>query len=104
MCSACCWSTVTLLTAACILLPLVLLGAAERDFSRRRRRTSCYFAAIGFGFMLVEISQVQRLTIFLGHPVYSLSVVLFSLLLSSGVGQPFDRRAFADGGSGQPRD
>ena len=43
-----------------------------------------YFAAIGFGFMLVEISQVQRLTIFLGHPVYSLSVVLFSLLLSSG--------------------
>ena len=36
--------------------------------------------------MLVEISQVQRLTIFLGHPVYSLSVVLFSLLLSSGLG------------------
>jgi hypothetical protein len=36
--------------------------------------------------MLVEISQVQRLTIFLGHPVYSLSVVLFSLLLSSGAG------------------
>jgi hypothetical protein len=45
-----------------------------------------YFAAIGFGFMLVEISQVQRLTIFLGHPVYSLSVVLFSLLLASGLG------------------
>jgi hypothetical protein len=45
-----------------------------------------FFAAIGFGFMLVEISQVQRLTIFLGHPVYSLSVVLFSLLLSSGAG------------------
>jgi len=45
-----------------------------------------FFAAIGFGFMLVEISQVQRLTIFLGHPVYSLSVVLFSLLLSSGLG------------------
>ena len=50
-----------------------------------------YFAAIGFGFMLVEISQLQRLTIFLGHPAYSLSVVLFSLLVSSGVGQPFHR-------------
>ena len=36
--------------------------------------------------MLVEISQLQRLTIFLGHPAYSLSVVLFSLLVSSGVG------------------
>ena len=45
-----------------------------------------YFAAIGFGFMLIEISQLQRLTIFLGHPAYSLSVVLFSLLVSSGLG------------------
>ena len=34
----------------------------------------------------MEISQLQRLTIFLGHPAYSLSVVLFSLLVSSGVG------------------
>jgi hypothetical protein len=45
-----------------------------------------YFAAIGLGFMLIEISQLQRLTIFLGHPAYSLSVVLFSLLVSSGLG------------------
>ena len=77
-------ATVTLMTAACILLPLVrarrtvdLHGAAPH---------LVYFAAIGFGFMLVEISQLQRLTIFLGHPAYSLSVVLFSLLVSSGVG------------------
>jgi hypothetical protein len=47
---------------------------------------SIYFLAIGFGFMLIEISQMQRLTIFLGHPTYSLSVVLFTLLLSTGVG------------------
>ena len=36
--------------------------------------------------MLVEISQMQRLIIFLGHPTYSLSVVLFSLLLAGGIG------------------
>jgi len=36
--------------------------------------------------MLVEISQMQRLIIYLGHPTYSLSVVLFALLLSSGLG------------------
>jgi len=47
---------------------------------------SIFFAAIGFGFMLVEISQMQRLIIFLGHPTYGLSVVLFALLLSSGLG------------------
>ena len=45
-----------------------------------------YFAAIGFGFIFVEISQMQRLIIFLGHPTYSLSVVLFTLLISSGLG------------------
>ena len=45
-----------------------------------------FFSAIGLGFMLIEISQMQRLIIFLGHPIYGLSVVLFSLLLSSSLG------------------
>jgi SAM-dependent methyltransferase len=45
-----------------------------------------YFCAIGMGFMLVEISQMQRLMVFLGHPVYGLSVVLFTILLASGIG------------------
>lgn len=45
-----------------------------------------YFSGIGLGFMLIEISQMQRLMIFLGHPVYGLSVVLFTLLLFSGIG------------------
>jgi hypothetical protein len=76
--------TVTLLTASCILLPLLL--SAERQHFIGAGPHLVFFAAIGLGFMLVEISQVQRLTIFLGHPVYSLSVVLFSLLLSSGAG------------------
>jgi hypothetical protein len=76
--------TVTVLTLSCILLPLAL-SARRADFHGAAWHL-LFFAAIGFGFMLVEISQVQRLTIFLGHPVYSLSVVLFSLLLSSGAG------------------
>src|SRR5215468_5273637 len=45
-----------------------------------------YFSAIGLGFMLIEISQMQRLMVFLGHPVYGLSVVLFTILLFSGAG------------------
>jgi hypothetical protein len=36
--------------------------------------------------MLIEISQMQRLMVFLGHPVYGLSVVLFTILLFSGIG------------------
>jgi SAM-dependent methyltransferase len=45
-----------------------------------------YFSSIGMGFMLIEISQLQRLTVFLGHPVYALGVVLFIILLFSGIG------------------
>jgi SAM-dependent methyltransferase len=45
-----------------------------------------YFSAIGMGFMLIEISQMQRLTVFLGDPVYALGVVLFTILLFSGLG------------------
>lgn len=45
-----------------------------------------YFLLIGIGFMMVEISLLQRMSVFLGHPVYSLSVVLFSLILTTGMG------------------
>jgi hypothetical protein len=76
--------TVVVLTASCILVPLWLAG--PRADLRGVVPHLIFFGAIGLGFMLIEISQVQRLTVFLGHPVYSLSVVLFSLLLSSGAG------------------
>jgi spermidine synthase len=45
-----------------------------------------YFSAIGLGFMLIEMAQMQRLMVFLGHPVYGLSVVLFTILIFSGIG------------------
>lgn len=45
-----------------------------------------YFAALGIGYMLVEISLMQRFILFLGHPTYSLSLVLAAMLASSGLG------------------
>ena len=36
--------------------------------------------------MMAEIAFLQRISVFLGHPVYALSVVLFSLILSTGLG------------------
>jgi len=46
-----------------------------------------YFGALGAGFMLIEVSVLQRFVLLLGHPVYSLTVTLFSLLLGTGPGQ-----------------
>ena len=47
---------------------------------------TAYFVLIGSGFMMVEIALLQRMSVFLGHPVYALSVVLFSLILWAGFG------------------
>lgn len=58
----------------------------------QRTRYLLYFAAIGVGFMLVEISLIHRLTVYLGHPTYSFVVVLFSILLASGFGSLLSER------------
>src|SRR3982751_4877038 len=74
--------TVTLLTILCILVPLWM----RRGSGHGAVPLFAFFIAIGLGFMLIETSQMQRLIIALGHPTYGLSVVLFALLLSSGLG------------------
>ena len=67
-----------------IVLPF--LGLARRMPLSTLTPPMAYFSALGMGFMLIEISQMQRLMVFLGHPVYGLSVVLFTILLFSGIG------------------
>jgi len=68
-----------------ILVPL-WLGARRRNLARPSAPTLAFFGALGMAFMLVEIPTMQKLTVYLGQPVYSLAVVLFSLLLFSGLG------------------
>ncbi|HVQ30259.1 MAG TPA: hypothetical protein VMV21_11800 [Vicinamibacteria bacterium] len=69
--------------AAFVYLPLRLL---EGTRSRPPARVGIFFAALGLGFMALEIALIQKFGLLLGHPNYALSVVLGALLLSSGVG------------------
>ena len=55
-----------------------------------------YFVAIGLGYILVEITFIQRFVLFLGHPTYALTVVVFLMLLSSGAGSVVSRKWMAD--------
>ena len=55
-----------------------------------------YFIALGLGYILAEITLIQRFVLFLGHPVYALTVVVFLMLLSSGAGSLYSRRWLAD--------
>ncbi len=70
-----------------LVLPLTM-GARGRQ-SRPLRLL--YFIAVGLGYILVEIAFIQRFVLFLGHPVYALTVVVFLLLLSSGAGSMVSR-------------
>jgi hypothetical protein len=71
------------LTAVAIIAPLVL---RRRVREARSARLMIYFASIGLAFMMVEIGQLERLIVFLGHPIYGLTVVLFVLLIASSCG------------------
>jgi Spermine/spermidine synthase domain len=51
-----------------------------------RWRLFVYFAALGLGFMLIEISMIQRFALLLGFPTLSLSVSLFTLLIATAIG------------------
>jgi hypothetical protein len=84
-----------------IVLPLAVRGVWRVEcgvkgasrFTFHASRTLVYFAWLGFGFLFIEIPLVQRLILFVGKPVYALAVVLFGLLLFSGLGSVISRRA-----------
>jgi hypothetical protein len=85
---------VLVLTVLFIILPLAL--TTQKGSLKGSLPFFAFFASIGFGFILVEISMLQKLIVFLGHPTYSLTVVLFSLLVSSGIGSFYTSRIRAE--------
>jgi hypothetical protein len=90
--------SVLLLGLIFILLPLAVrllrtgmpLGRDEPTAAQFSALT--YFALVGFAFMAVEIALMQRFTLFVGHPSYSLLVVLFSVLLTTALGARLSER------------
>jgi hypothetical protein len=74
---------------------LVIPLAARTAGAHQRASSLFYFIAVGLGYILVEIAFIQRFVLFLGHPTYALTVVVFLLLLSSGAGSLSSRRWLA---------
>ena len=83
---------VLLLSIAAVLAFLILPLVFGTKSTRGQPVRLFYFVAIGLGYILVEIAFIQRFVLFLGHPTYALTVVIFLLLLSSGAGSFFSRR------------
>ena len=82
------------LSAGLLAVPL-LAGAAP---PAQRWRWLAYFLALGVAYIAVEVVLMQRLALLLGHPTYSVTLVLFAILLFSGLGAGWvDRRPAGPG-------
>ncbi|HMF91233.1 MAG TPA: hypothetical protein VKL40_11360 [Candidatus Angelobacter sp.] len=76
-----------IISVLAVLAFLVLPLALDRGVQARPGWSALlYFVAVGLGYITVEISLIQRFVLFLGHPTYALTVVVFLMLLSSGAG------------------
>ncbi len=60
------------------------------------RRMIPYFVGTGVGYILVQLGFLQRLILVLGHPITAFSVVLFAMLLGTGLGSALSARLFPD--------
>ena len=71
---------------------LLVLAAKRRSFRPPTGRAWIYFGMLGIGFIITEVALMQRLILLLGHPIYTLVVILFTLLLACAVGSFAARR------------
>lgn len=80
----------TLVFVSMVVVFVVIIGPSMSSVHHAMGRTllwsSAYFLIIGLAFMFIEITLIQRMSLFLGHPIYGLAIVLFSIILATGVG------------------
>ena len=80
-----------LATIVVLALPPLLLGSRLKA-EYGVRGFLMYFVFIGAGYVLIQVALIQKFVLLLGHPTYALTVIIFSMLISSGVGSYYSRR------------
>ena len=71
------------------MIVLSVYGSARTRRSgtgRSSATAALFFAALGVGFMVVEVAILQRFSLFLGYPTLSVTVTLATLLVAGGIG------------------
>ena len=82
-------------TALVLVLPRWLLG------SRLPKQKGViaflwYFLCLGAGYILIQVALIQKFVLLLGHPTYALTVIVFSMLVASGLGSYFSRKVLGE--------
>jgi fumarate reductase subunit C len=81
----------TVLVGSIIIWPLVRAGFPVME-RRSFVASAAYFAMIGTGYMLIQIPFLQRFSVYLGHPTYTFAIILFSMILFTGIGSLWSDR------------
>lgn len=84
-----------LVPALALLALFAVLGKSSARAGAPYARSVVYFSALGFGFITVELALLQHLTLLVGHPIFTLSVLLFTLLAFGGLGSSISGRISA---------
>ncbi len=82
---------VALIAAPLIFFPL-LPGLSGLKETRHKGRKLSYFFLLGFGFMLLEMSFLQKMILYLAQPIYSVVAVIASFLGFAGIGSQWSAR------------
>jgi spermidine synthase len=75
-----------------MLAVFALFGRPRRASAGPYTGSVFYFAALGFGFIAIELALLQNLILLVGHPIFTLSVLLFTLLAMGGIGSGISKR------------
>ena len=78
-------------TVVTLLLPPLVLGQ-KLPGERRLQVFLLYFVCLGAGYIMIQVSLIQKFVLLLGHPTYALTVIIFSMLLTSGLGSFYSKR------------
>ena len=83
---------VSLLATGIILALPPLLLKARLPVEPGLRVFLWYFVCLGAGYIMIQVALIQKFILLLGHPTYALTVIIFSMLISSGAGSYLSRR------------
>jgi hypothetical protein len=78
-------------TILMLALPPLVLGT-RLPSEPGLRRFLLFFVCVGIGYILVQVALIQKFVLFLGHPTYALTVIIFAMLISSGFGSYHSKR------------
>jgi hypothetical protein len=84
-----------LATVVILALPPLLLRA-RLPVAKGLRGFLLYFLCLGAGYIMIQVALIQKFILFLGHPTYALTVIVFAMLVWSGLGSFYSRRLIGE--------